>query len=73
MDWRQRKICSIGTAPLSDDESVAVSLFVEEDYVEAVRQYLDDNGASVRTVEEDTSRRMCQSRCLGMYRSRREL
>ena len=42
------------TAPLSDDESVAVSLFVEEDYVEAVRQYLDENGASVRFAELDT-------------------
>ena len=41
------------TAPLSDDESVAVTLFIEEDYVEAVRQYLDDNGASVRNVGED--------------------
>ena len=41
------------TAPVSDDESVAVSLFVEEDYVEAVRQYLDENGASVRNVGED--------------------
>ena len=42
------------TAPVSDDESVAVSLFVEEEYVEAVRQYLDDNGASVRFAELDT-------------------
>ena len=42
------------TAPVSDDESVAVSLFVEEDYVEAVRQYLDENGASVRFAELDT-------------------
>ena len=42
------------TAPLSDDESVAVSLFVEEDYVEAVRKYLDENGASVRFAELDT-------------------
>ena len=41
------------TAPLSDDESVAVTLFIEEDYVEAVRQYLDNNGASVRNVGED--------------------
>ena len=42
------------TAPVSDDESVAVTLFVEEDYLEAVRQYLDDNGASVRFAELDT-------------------
>ena len=41
------------TAPLSDDESVAVSLFIEEDYVEDVREYLDDNGASVRNVGDD--------------------
>ena len=42
------------TAPVSDDESVAVSLFVEEDYLEAVRQYLDENRASVRFAELDT-------------------
>ena len=42
------------TAPLSDDESVAVTLFLEEDYLEAVRQYLDENGASVRFAELDT-------------------
>ena len=41
------------TAPLSDDESVAVSLFIEEDHVEDVRQYLDNNGASTRNVGED--------------------
>ena len=41
------------TAPPSDDETVAVTLFIEEDYVEAVRQYLDNNGASVRNVGED--------------------
>ena len=41
------------TAPLNDDESVAVSLFIEEDYVEDVREYLDDNGASVRNVGDD--------------------
>ena len=41
------------TAPLSDDESVAVSLFIEEDHVEDVREYLDDNGASVRNVGDD--------------------
>ena len=41
------------TAPLNDDESVAVSLFIEEDYVEDVREYLDNNGASVRNVGED--------------------
>ena len=41
------------SAPLSDDESVAVTLFIEEDHVEAVRQYLDNNGASVRNVGED--------------------
>ena len=41
------------TAPLSDDESVAVSLFIKEDHVEDVREYLDDNGASVRNVGED--------------------
>ena len=41
------------TAPLSDDESVAVSLFIEEDHVEDVREHLDDNGASVRNVGDD--------------------
>ena len=40
------------SAPYSEEESVAVSLLVEEDSLEDVQQFLADNGADVRNVDE---------------------
>ena len=36
------------SAPISDDESVAVTIHMEAGYADAVQQYLEDNGASPR-------------------------
>ena len=42
------------SAPLSDDESVAVTVDVDEAYLDAVTQYLNERGGSVRFAELDT-------------------
>ena len=41
------------SAPISDDESVAVTIHMEAGYADAVQQYLEDNGASPRNVGEE--------------------
>lgn len=41
------------SAPISDDESVAVTLHLEPGYAETLQQYLEDNGASPRNVGEE--------------------
>ena len=41
------------SAPISDDDSVAVALFLEEDAVGNVEQYLEDIGVSPANVHED--------------------
>ena len=41
------------TAPISDDESVAVSIHLETGYVETVQQYLEDNGVSPGNVGDE--------------------
>ena len=40
-------------APLHDEDSVAVTLYITEGYAEAVRDFLSDNGASPRNVGAD--------------------
>ncbi|MCY4577872.1 MAG: hypothetical protein OXD31_02385, partial [Chloroflexi bacterium] len=41
-------------APISDDESVAVTVFVEEAHLDSVTEYLNESGASVRFAEVDS-------------------
>ena len=42
------------TAPINDDESVAVTVQVEDEHLEATTEYLNENGASVRFAELGT-------------------
>ena len=42
------------SAPISDDESVAVAVFVEEAHLDSVTEYLNESGASVRFAEVDS-------------------
>ena len=41
------------SAPISDDESVAVTIYMEAGYADAVQQYLEDNGVSPGNVGEE--------------------
>ena len=41
------------SAPISDDESVAVTIHMEAGYADTVEQYLEDNGASPGNVGEE--------------------
>ena len=41
------------SAPISDYEPVAVTIYLEAGYSETVQQYLEDNGASPRNVGEE--------------------
>ena len=66
------KVAAAANAPLSDDESVAVMVHVEEAHFDAVSQYLNDNGGSVRFAEDEIpSRRMCLSHCSAISLNKR--
>ena len=41
------------SAPISDDESVAVTIYLEAGYADAVQQYLEDNGVSPGNVGQE--------------------
>ena len=41
------------SAPISDNESIAVTIYMEAGYADTVQQYLEDSGASPRNVGEE--------------------
>lgn len=49
----QAMTAAAGSAPIHREQSVAVTLYIEDGYVNAIAAYLEDNGASPRNIGTD--------------------